>query len=276
MNPAMMPPIGKLCIPFATKSKFLTLRVHIHCCLLGMPQPGIGGMPPFDLLNQKAELKTEESEEAKLEKKRKADAERKKEEEEKAKQASAKPQDKSRPVSSTPIAGTPWCVVWTGDGKVFFYNPSSRTSVWDRPEDLVGRADVDKAIATAPEQLAVPANPVNPFAKKTETEIGDNGGQANKEDKDDVEMADATTADEEIASGKRSESESSGEADVPAKKLKLSENAVKATGEKKDLGKEAVIEAEVRAARERALVPLETRVQQFKDMLKEKDVCIIF
>lgn len=93
---------------------------------------------------------------------------------------------------------------------------------------------------------------------------------------------------------KRSESESSGENEVPNKKLKLTENApvenssaacpaaatalttitTKPVNEKKnDLGKEAAIEAEVRAARERALVPLETRVKQFKDMLKEKDVC---
>lgn len=46
-------------------------------------------------------------------------------------------------------------------------------------------------------------------------------------------------------------------------------------GEKKigvDIGKEAAIEAEVRASRERALVPLETRVKSFKEMLKEKDV----
>lgn len=36
---------------------------------------------------------------------------------------------------------------------MFFYNPSSRTSVWERPEDLLGRADVDKAVSTIPEQL---------------------------------------------------------------------------------------------------------------------------
>jgi transcription elongation regulator 1 len=67
-----------------------------------------------------------------------AEKERKrKEEAEKVKQV-AKPQDKSRPVSSTPISGTPWCVVWTGDSRVFFYNPSTRTSVWERPEDLTG------------------------------------------------------------------------------------------------------------------------------------------
>ena len=36
-----------------------------------------------------------------------------------AKLANEKPKvDKSRPVSSTPVKGTPWCVVWTGDMKV--------------------------------------------------------------------------------------------------------------------------------------------------------------
>lgn len=101
--------------------------------------------------NVKSEKKPDESEEAKLDKKKKEEAaKKKKEEEEKTKQTPAKPQDKSRPISSTPIAGTPWCVVWTGDGRVFFYNPSTRTSVWDRPEDLVGRPDVDKAVSSTP------------------------------------------------------------------------------------------------------------------------------
>jgi transcription elongation regulator 1 len=61
---------------------------------------------------------------------------KRKEEAEKAK--SAKPIDKTRPISSTAISGTPWCVVWTGDSRVFFYCPSTRTSVWERPEDLIG------------------------------------------------------------------------------------------------------------------------------------------
>lgn len=43
--------------------------------------------------------------------------------------------------------------------------------------------------------------------------------------------------------------------------------------EKKDPFKEAnALEAEVKAARERAIVPLETRLQQFKEMLIEKQV----
>ena len=39
-----------------------------------------------------------------------------------------------------------------------------------------------------------------------------------------------------------------------------------------DVGKEAAIEAEVKAARERAIVPLEIRMKQFRDMLAEKEV----
>ena len=42
------------------------------------------------------------------------------------------------------------CVVWTGDDQVFFYNPTSRISLWDRPAELVGRADVDKYIQEPP------------------------------------------------------------------------------------------------------------------------------
>jgi len=39
-----------------------------------------------------------------------------------------------------------------------------------------------------------------------------------------------------------------------------------------EAGKEAAMEAEVKAARERAIIPLEIRMKQFRDMLSEKDV----
>lgn len=130
-NPAMIPPI---------------VNSAVHA------QPVVTNTP-FEAMNfsTKSDKIIEETEEFKIEKRKKQDAEkRKKEEDEKAKQISAKPQDKSRPISSTPIAGTPWCVVWTGDGRVFFYNPSTRTSVWERPDELVGRVDVDKAVSSTP------------------------------------------------------------------------------------------------------------------------------
>lgn len=39
-----------------------------------------------------------------------------------------------------------------------------------------------------------------------------------------------------------------------------------------DLGKESAIEAEVKAAKERALIPFEVRVKQFRELLSEKEV----
>lgn len=39
-----------------------------------------------------------------------------------------------------------------------------------------------------------------------------------------------------------------------------------------DSEKEAAMEAEIKAARERAIVPLEARMKQFKDMLLERGV----
>lgn len=84
--------------------------------------------------------------------------------------------------------------MWTGDGRVFFYNPSTRTSVWERPEDLLGRPDVDKAISTTPEQLLVAQKDENKPVVEVIVEI-------NK---------------------KRPESESSGdEAEMSNKKLKM-------------------------------------------------------
>lgn len=189
-NPSMMPPMAS---PIVSP--------------LHPVQPG-GIVPPhFDGMNfnaKTADGKDDESAEAKLEKKKKQDAERKKkEEEDKAKQQAAKQQDKSRPISSTPIAGTPWCVVWTGDGRVFFYNPSTRTSVWERPEDLVGRPDVDKAVSATPDQLIQNSVAKDEKPKTLQPEIA---------------------VDKLAVNSKRSESESSGDNDeAPNKKMKTAD-----------------------------------------------------
>lgn len=75
------------------------------------------------------------------------------------------------------------CVVWTGDGRVFFYNPSSRTSVWERPEDLVGRSDVDKMLATPPDVLLPQTNKSAPSKSKprdSDTSDSEEGTPAKK------------------------------------------------------------------------------------------------
>ncbi len=68
--------------------------------------------------------------------------------------------DKCKPVSSTPVTGTPWCIVWTGDKRVFFYNPSTKSSVWERPPELIGRLDVEELLASCPATKLVPALPI--------------------------------------------------------------------------------------------------------------------
>ncbi|XP_059181362.1 transcription elongation regulator 1-like protein [Centropristis striata] len=54
-----------------------------------------------------------------------------------------------RPVASTPVPGSPWCVVWTGDDRVFFFNPTIHLSVWERPGELIGR-DISGIIEDPP------------------------------------------------------------------------------------------------------------------------------
>ncbi|XP_057677650.1 transcription elongation regulator 1 isoform X2 [Corythoichthys intestinalis] len=142
---------------------------------------------------------------------------------------------KARPVATNPIPGTPWCVVWTGDERVFFYNPTTRLSMWDRPEELVGRADVDKHIQEPPHKRGLDDAKRTVFSRE-ESELG---------------LASDDAHDEEPSKAKKRKKEDANEPDSE---------------------KEAVMEAELRAARERAVVPLESRMTQFKDMLLERGV----
>ncbi|XP_062856994.1 transcription elongation regulator 1a isoform X2 [Trichomycterus rosablanca] len=141
---------------------------------------------------------------------------------------------KAKPVATNPIPGTPWCVVWTGDDRVFFYNPTTRLSMWERPEELVGRADVDKNIQEPPHKRGLENGP-KPAIFKQEPDL--------------------------TASEDPSEEESS-----TSKRRKIEEK------EETEVQKEAAMEAELRAARERAVVPQETRMNQFKEMLLERGV----
>lgn len=104
-----------------------------------------------------------------------------------------------------------------------------------------------------------------------------------KED-DIVEMAVDVTTDEIVPQTlirPRTDSESSElETVTPNKKPKLEIVATvtpttKQPEKKVDVGKDAAVQAEIRAARERALLPLDTRVDTFVELLKEKDVCWI-
>ena len=51
-----------------------------------------------------------------------------------------------RPVSSVPIPGTPWSVVHTSDNRTFFFDATSRVSLWHLPAELEGNTHVLKLL----------------------------------------------------------------------------------------------------------------------------------
>lgn len=157
----------------------------------------------------------------------------------------AKKKDSTRPVSSTPVSGTPWCVVWTGDGKVFFYNPSTKTSVWDRPPDTFGREDVDKLLNHPPTPKADDEDDTAKKGSDTESDSDEDGPPK----------------------AKKSRAEKKKEALLAAQK-KEKERPRQMLQKPID----PAIEAEMQAAKEREKVPLEERLKQFKEMLVEKNV----
>lgn len=131
-----------------------------------------------------------------------------------------------KPVSTTNVPGTPWCVVWTDKGKVFYFNPSTKTSVWDRPAELRNREDVDKLISTQK-----PPQPTdNRSPSQTEKKI--------KLDSDETDKA-------------------------AISKPAIAPKIVK---------KEVPSEVEKDAAIKRGTIPLEERIDTFRQMLEEKKV----
>ena len=47
--------------------------------------------------------------------------------------------------------GTPWSVVWTSDERQFFFDATSRVSLWIMPEELKENPHVDRIIEGGPE-----------------------------------------------------------------------------------------------------------------------------
>merc|ERR1712083_574145 len=155
----------------------------------------------------------------------------------------AAPKYKSRPISSTPVPGTPWCVVWTGDLRSFFYNPTTKLSVWEKPAEMVGRSDVAKMLESP--------HCAEEFKKKQQ-------------------MKQLPVLEDEPLTKKMKETEQQ-----PVVQIIGNEEVMiikDDTKKKVAPGKEAAIEAEVRAARERAVVPLDVRMSRFQELLEEKQI----
>ena len=43
-----------------------------------------------------------------------------------------------------------WHLVWTGDGRVFFFSPSTKTSIWERPKELEDNTTIDDLLRMGP------------------------------------------------------------------------------------------------------------------------------
>ncbi|XP_010867400.2 transcription elongation regulator 1-like protein isoform X1 [Esox lucius] len=142
------------------------------------------------------------------------------------------PKDK-RPVASTPVPGSPWCVVWTGDDRVFFFNPTMQLSVWEQPVDLKDRGeDLNRIIEDPPHKR-----------KKDSFSTEDGSSSPSADDDDDEEHSSKTKRNklEEPADGSQDLTEMSG-----------SETC--------------------NAPLHRAVLPFELRVSHFRDMLLERGV----
>ncbi|XP_030631784.1 transcription elongation regulator 1-like protein [Chanos chanos] len=141
------------------------------------------------------------------------------------------PKDK-RPVASTPVPGSPWCVVWTGDDRVFFFNPTMQLSVWEKPVDLKDRGDLNRIIEDPPHKR-----------KKDSLKDGLNSPMADDDDDDEDEHSSKT---------KRNKLEDSAECAV--------------SSEDKDK------EKSVEPSPHRMVLPLELRIAHFRSMLLERGV----
>ncbi|XP_063680659.1 transcription elongation regulator 1-like isoform X3 [Bolinopsis microptera] len=60
------------------------------------------------------------------------------------------PGDSNKPVAINSVIGTPWCVVWTGDNRSFFYNAVSKESHWVMPDELKDNPQVEKLLTEPP------------------------------------------------------------------------------------------------------------------------------
>lgn len=143
--------------------------------------------------------------------------------------------------------------------------------MWERPEDLLGRPDVDKAISTTPEQLLGDQKDENKPAVEVVVELSKKRPESESSE-DEAEISNKKMKMDAVGAGKNIRFQTKVQEPLLNGLFLPVQSTNKQPEKKPDIGKEAAIEAEVRAAKERALVPLEIRVKSFKEMLKEKDV----
>ncbi|XP_057307232.1 transcription elongation regulator 1-like isoform X2 [Hydractinia symbiolongicarpus] len=161
---------------------------------------------------------------------------------------------KKKPVASRPIPGTGWHLVWTGAGKVFFFHPTSKTSIWERPKELESNINVDEILKqgpNAPKETIAP--PISSSDGNAEREKRPNEAQRKDElDKEELEPI--------IKKKKMDIPENSEIKSIP---MVVEEEKVKITGETNHRR-----EVEVK----KAIIPLDERMTMFTNLLREKEV----
>ncbi|XP_028391047.1 transcription elongation regulator 1-like isoform X2 [Dendronephthya gigantea] len=150
-------------------------------------------------------------------------------------------QSGNKPVASHAVPGTPWCIVWTGDEKVFYFNPTTKVSVWEKPEDLVDNDKVDEMLKAGPENKAEKSKDL----KRSPDDAGE--------------------PEPEPEAKKQRVDEESDTPEVPAAAVVQEEEKPKT-----ETGK--AIERERDAAIKRKTLALEERMNDFKEMLRERAV----
>lgn len=145
-----------------------------------------------------------------------------------------------KPVSTTAVPGTPWCVVWTDKNRVFYFNPSTKTSVWERPAELRDREDVDKMVS----------NPILPISQPD-----DDSRLSASSDLSSAQAEKKIKLDSNSSSSVSNQSAPSKPSVVP-----------------KIMKKEVASEIEKEAAKKRETISVEERIDTFKKLLEEKEV----
>ncbi|XP_046850381.1 transcription elongation regulator 1-like [Xenia sp. Carnegie-2017] len=164
-------------------------------------------------------------------------------------------QDDNKPVASVLIPDTQWSVVWTGDDKVFYFNPTTKSSVWVKPDELLDNHHVDEILATGPN-----TQPNEVSDNKEISEESSNEPTAKKQRLEDVESNDVEMA--TIAQIKDNENET--------QQVQQLEQQVELQKINAETGK--AIERERDAAIKRKTLALEERINDFKEMLRERAV----
>uniref|UniRef100_A0A8D0H4C5 Transcription elongation regulator 1-like protein n=1 Tax=Sphenodon punctatus TaxID=8508 RepID=A0A8D0H4C5_SPHPU len=85
------------------------------------------------------------------------------------------------------------CIVWTGDDRVFFFNPTMQLSVWEKPVDLKNRGDINRIIEDPPHKRKLETSATDKSDSSSPEDISDDHSTKTKRNK----VEDPPNADEE-------------------------------------------------------------------------------